>query len=129
MAAKDLRGRLIDNIGRQIRRLNAREKAGGLDEYQLKGLNRQRDNLKEFRDEVKKLKKTDTVELQKAQSDYKNNGNYTTSQSEIDKNTKRLLGGEIGGGAGPEPEPEPSYEPDDSSGGSTIMDQFSDLFE
>ena len=129
MAAKDLRGRLIDNIGRQIRRLNAREKAGGLDEFQLKGLNRQRDNLKEFRDEVKKLKKTDTVELQKAQSDYKNNGNYTTSQSEIDKNTKRLLGGEIGGGAGPEPEPESTYEPDDSSGGSTIMDQFSDLFE
>lgn len=128
--AKDLRARLIDNIGRQIRRLNAREKAGGLDDFQLRGLNRQRENLKEFREEVKRLKKTDLTELQKAQSDYKNNGNYTTSQKEIDKNTKRILGGEIGGGGGGREEFRDSAEPpDDSAGGSTIMDRFSDLFE
>jgi hypothetical protein len=45
MAKRDQRSRLIDNIGRQIRRLNEREKNGNLNNMQLRGLNRQRENL------------------------------------------------------------------------------------
>ena len=55
MAKRDARSRLIDNFGRQIRRLNAREKSGQLNNKQLRGLNRQRENLKAFREEVKKI--------------------------------------------------------------------------
>ena len=69
MAKRDQRSRLIDNIGRQIRRLNEREKNGNLNNMQLRGLNRQRENLKAFREEVKKIGKNDTVALAKAQSD------------------------------------------------------------
>lgn len=56
MAKRDQRSRLIDNIGRQIRRLNEREKNGNLNNMQLRGLNRQRENLKAFREEVKDRK-------------------------------------------------------------------------
>lgn len=155
MAKRDARSRLIDNIGRQIRRLNAREKSGQLNNMQLRGLNRQRENLKAFREDVKKISKTDTVALAKAQSDYKNNGNFSSSQREIDQNTKRLVasgilppeeldpksperqqsgdhqepesGGTGGsGGDGGSAEPE---EDSDISGGMTIMDQFGDLFQ
>lgn len=154
MAKRDQRSRLIDNIGRQIRRLNEREKNGNLNNMQLRGLNRQRDNLKAFREEVKKIGKNDTVALAKAQSDYKNNGNFSSSQREIDQNTKRLVAsgilppeeldprpperqqsddyqepesggsGEASGGSGETEEPEIESE----SGGMTIMDQFGDLF-
>lgn len=154
MAKRDQRSRLIDNIGRQIRRLNAREKNGNLNNMQLRGLNRQRENLKAFREEVKKIGKNDTVALAKAQSDYKSNGNFSSSQREIDQNTKRLVasgilppeeldprpperqqsddyqepesGGSGGasGGSGETEEPEIESE----SGGMTIMDQFGDLF-
>lgn len=157
MAKRDQRSRLIDNIGRQIRRLNERERSGQLNNMQLRGLNRQRENLKAFREEVKKLSKTDTVGLAKAQSDYKNNGNFSSSQREIDQNTKRLVGSGIlppeeldprpperqqsddyqepapggsagaGGSGGTGGSGEP--EPDaDGDGGMTIMDQFGDLF-
>ena len=154
MAKRDQRSRLIDNIGRQIRRLNAREKSGQLNNMQLRGLNRQRENLKAFREEVKKIGKNDAVALAKAQSDYKNNGNFSSSQREIDQNTKRLVASGIlppeeldprpperqqsddyqepesggsGGGGGPGTT-EPEESGDEGSGGMTIMDQFGDLF-
>jgi len=157
MAKRDARSRLIDNIGRQIRRLNAREKSGQLNNMQLRGLNRQRENLKAFREEVKKIGKNDSVALAKAQSDYKNNGNFSSSQREIDQNTKRLVGsgilppeeldprpperqqsddyqepesggsGGAGGGSGGAAESE--SDSDSDSGGMTIMDQFGDLFQ
>ena len=154
MAKRDQRSRLIDNIGRQIRRLNAREKSGQLNNMQLRGLNRQRENLKAFREEVKKIGKNDAVALAKAQSDYKNNGNFSSSQREIDQNTKRLVasgilppeeldprppehqqsddyqepesGGSGGAGSGTGETAEPEIESE--SGGMTIMDQFGDLF-
>jgi hypothetical protein len=154
MAKRDQRSRLIDNIGRQIRRLNEREKNGNLNNMQLRGLNRQRENLKAFREEVKKIGKNDTVALAKAQSDYKNNGNFSSSQREIDQNTKRLVasgilppeeldprpperqqsddyqepesGGSGGAGSGSGETTEPEIE--NESGGMTIMDQFGDLF-
>lgn len=158
MAKRDQRSRLIDNIGRQIRRLNEREKNGNLNNMQLRGLNRQRENLKAFREEVKKLSKTDTVGLAKAQSDYKNNGNFSSSQREIDQNTKRLVAsgllppeeldtrpperqqsddyqepesggsGGAGSGSGGPGTAEPDESEDIETGGMTIMDQFSDLF-
>ena len=155
MAKRDARSRLIDNIGRQIRRLNAREKSGQLNNMQLRGLNRQRENLKAFREEVKKIGKNDTVALAKAQSDYKNNGNFSSSQREIDQNTKRLVAsgllppeeldprpperqqsddyqepesGGAGGGPGGTGATEPEESGDEGSGGMTIMDQFGDLF-
>ena len=137
MAKRDQRSRLIDNIGRQIRRLNEREKNGNLNNMQLRGLNRQRENLKAFREDVKKINKNDTVALAKAQSDYKNNGNFSSSQREIDQNTKRL----VASGLLPPEELDPRpperqqsddyQEPesgDDGMGGMTIMDQFGDLF-
>ena len=154
MAKRDQRSRLIDNIGRQIRRLNEREKSGQLNNMQLRGLNRQRENLKAFREDVKKINKNDTVALAKAQSDYKNNGNFSSSQREIDQNTKRLVasgllppeeldprpperqqsddyqepesGGSGGAGSGTGETAEPEIESE--SGGMTIMDQFGDLF-
>ena len=151
MAKRDQRSRLIDNIGRQIRRLNAREKSGQLNNMQLRGLNRQRENLKAFREEVKKIGKNDTVALAKAQSDYKNNGNFSSSQREIDQNTKRLVASGLlppeeldprpperqqsddyqepeSGGSGGTGTPEPEESGDEGSGGMTIMDQFGDLF-
>lgn len=158
MAKRDQRSRLIDNIGRQIRRLNEREKNGNLNNMQLRGLNRQRENLKAFREEVKKLSKTDTVALAKAQSDYKNNGNFSSSQREIDQNTKRLVAsgllppeeldtrpperqqsddyqepesggsGGTGRGSGGPGTAEPDESEDIETGGMTIMDQFGDLF-
>ncbi|MBO5567460.1 MAG: hypothetical protein J6A79_00700 [Clostridia bacterium] len=158
MAKRDQRSRLIDNIGRQIRRLNEREKNGNLNNMQLRGLNRQRENLKAFREEVKKLSKTDTVGLAKAQSDYKNNGNFSSSQREIDQNTKRLVAsgllppeeldtrpperqqsddyqepesggsGGAGSGSGGPGTAEPDESEDIETGGMTIMDQFGDLF-
>ena len=154
MAKRDARSRLIDNIGRQIRRLNAREKSGLLNNMQLRGLNRQRENLKAFREEVKKIGKNDAVALAKAQSDYKNNGNFSSSQREIDQNTKRLVASGIlppeeldprpperqqsddyqepesggSGGAGGTGATEPEESGDEGSGGMTIMDQFGDLF-
>ena len=158
MAKRDQRSRLIDNIGRQIRRLNEREKNGSLNNMQLRGLNRQRENLKAFREEVKKIGKNDTVALAKAQSDYKNNGNFSSSQREIDQNTKRLVAsgilppeeldprpperqqsddyqepegggtGGTGGGSGGTGTPEPDESGDEGMGGMTIMDQFGDLF-
>ena len=158
MAKRDQRSRLIDNIGRQIRRLNEREKNGNLNNMQLRGLNRQRENLKAFREEVKKLSKTDTVGLAKAQSDYKNNGNFSSSQREIDQNTKRLVAsgllppeeldtrpperqqsddyqepesggsGGAGSGSGGPGTTEPDESEDIETGGMTIMDQFGDLF-
>ena len=154
MAKRDQRSRLIDNIGRQIRRLNAREKSGQLNNMQLRGLNRQRENLKAFREEVKKIGKNDAVALAKAQSDYKNNGNFSSSQREIDQNTKRLVASGIlppeeldprpperqqsddyqepesggSGGAGGTGATEPEESGDEGSGGMTIMDQFGDLF-
>ena len=154
MAKRDQRSRLIDNIGRQIRRLNAREKSGQLNNMQLRGLNRQRENLKAFREEVKKIGKNDTVALAKAQSDYKNNGNFSSSQREIDQNTKRLVASGIlppeeldprpperqksddyqepesggSGGSGGTGATEPEESGDEGSGGMTIMDQFGDLF-
>ena len=158
MAKRDQRSRLIDNIGRQIRRLNEREKNGNLNNMQLRGLNRQRENLKAFREEVKKLSKTDTVGLAKAQSDYKNNGNFSSSQREIDQNTKRLVAsgilppeeldprpperqqsddyqepesggsGGAGSGSGGPGTTEPEESEDIETGGMTIMDQFGDLF-
>ena len=151
MAKRDQRSRLIDNIGRQIRRLNEREKSGQLNNMQLRGLNRQRENLKAFREDVKKINKNDTVALAKAQSDYKNNGNFSSSQREIDQNTKRLVASgllppeeldprpperqqsddyqepESGGSGGPGAT-EPDESGDDGIGGMTIMDQFGDLF-
>ena len=154
MAKRDARSRLIDNIGRQIRRLNAREKSGQLNNMQLRGLNRQRENLKAFREEVKKIGKNDAVALAKAQSDYKNNGNFSSSQREIDQNTKRLVASGLlppeeldprpperqqsddyqepesggSGGAGGTGATEPEESGDEGSGGMTIMDQFGDLF-
>lgn len=154
MAKRDQRSRLIDNIGRQIRRLNEREKNGNLNNMQLRGLNRQRENLKAFREEVKKIGKNDTVALAKAQSDYKNNGNFSSSQREIDQNTKRLVASgllppeeldprpperqqsddyqepESGGseGVGGPGTTEPDESEDVETGGMTIMDQFGDLF-
>ena len=151
MAKRDQRSRLIDNIGRQIRRLNEREKNGNLNNMQLRGLNRQRENLKAFREEVKKIGKNDTVALAKAQSDYKKNGNFSSSQREIDQNTKRLVASGIlppeeldprpperqqsddyqepeGGGTGGTGTPEPEESGDEGMGGMTIMDQFGDLF-
>jgi len=151
MAKRDQRSRLIDNIGRQIRRLNEREKSGQLNNMQLRGLNRQRENLKAFREDVKKINKNDTVALAKAQSDYKNNGNFSSSQREIDQNTKRLVASgllppeeldprpperqqsddyqepESGGSGGPGAT-EPDESGNDGMGGMTIMDQFGDLF-
>ena len=158
MAKRDARSRLIDNIGRQIRRLNAREKSGQLNNMQLRGLNRQRENLKAFREEVKKIGKNDAVALAKAQSDYKNNGNFSSSQREIDQNTKRLVGSGIlppeeldprpperqqsddyqepesggsggAGGSGGMGTAEPDESGDEGMGGMTIMDQFGDLFQ
>lgn len=151
MAKRDQRSRLIDNIGRQIRRLNEREKNGNLNNMQLRGLNRQRENLKAFREEVKKIGKNDTVALAKAQSDYKNNGNFSSSQREIDQNTKRLVASGIlppeeldprpperqqsddyqepeSGGSGGPGTTEPDESEDIETGGMTIMDQFGDLF-
>lgn len=151
MAKRDQRSRLIDNIGRQIRRLNAREKSGQLNNMQLRGLNRQRENLKAFREEVKKIGKNDTVALAKAQSDYKNNGNFSSSQREIDQNTKRLVASGLlppeeldprpperqqsddyqepeSGGSGGTGATEPEESGDEGTGGMTIMDQFGDLF-
>lgn len=154
MAKRDQRSRLIDNIGRQIRRLNEREKSGQLNNMQLRGLNRQRENLKAFREDVKKINKNDTVALAKAQSDYKNNGNFSSSQREIDQNTKRLVASGIlppeeldprpperqqsddyqepesggSGGAGGTGATEPEESGDEGTGGMTIMDQFGDLF-
>lgn len=155
MAKRDQRSRLIDNIGRQIRRLNEREKNGNLNNMQLRGLNRQRENLKAFREEVKKIGKNDTVALAKAQSDYKNNGNFSSSQREIDQNTKRLVASGLlppeeldtrpperqqsddyqepesvgaGGGSGGPGTTEPDESEDVETGGMTIMDQFGDLF-
>lgn len=143
---RDERSKLIDNIGRQIRRLNAREKTGDLDPYQMRGLQRQRENLKQFREEVKKIDKTDKTGLKKAKEDYKNNGNYSTSQKKIDQNTKRLTAteligeetlSELPGGAEPgsagesKPEAEPSEPEDyggDGDGGTNLMDQMDDLF-
>ena len=118
---------------------------------QLRGLNRQRENLKAFREEVKKIGKNDTVALAKAQSDYKKNGNFSSSQREIDQNTKRLVASGIlppeeldprpperqqsddyqepeGGGTGGTGTPEPEESGDEGMGGMTIMDQFGDLF-
>ena len=151
MAKRDQRSRLIDNIGRQIRRLNEREKSGQLNNMQLRGLNRQRENLKAFREDVKKINKNDTVALAKAQSDYKNNGNFSSSQREIDQNTKRLVASGIlppeeldprpperqqsddyqepeSGGSGGPGTTEPDESVDEGMGGMTIMDQFGDLF-
>ena len=151
MAKRDQRSRLIDNIGRQIRRLNEREKSGQLNNMQLRGLNRQRENLKAFREDVKKINKNDTVALAKAQSDYKNNGNFSSSQREIDQNTKRLVASGIlppeeldprpperqqsddyqepeSGGSGGPGTTEPDESGDEGMGGMTIMDQFGDLF-
>ena len=158
MAKRDQRSRLIDNIGRQIRRLNEREKSGQLNNMQLRGLNRQRENLKAFREDVKKINKNDTVALAKAQSDYKNNGNFSSSQREIDQNTKRLVAsgllppeeldprpperqqsddyqepesggsGGAGSGSGGPGTTEPDESEDIETGGMTIMDQFGDLF-
>lgn len=91
MAKRNERSRLIDNIGRQIRRLNERERNGTLDDFQRRGLERQRDNLTRFREEVKKIDKNDKTALEKAKHDYKSNGNYSSSQRTIDQNTKRLL--------------------------------------
>ncbi len=91
MAKRNERSRLIDNIGRQIRRLNERERNGTLDDFQRRGLERQRDNLTRFREEVKKIDKNDKKALEKAKHDYKSNGNYSSSQRTIDQNTKRLL--------------------------------------
>lgn len=91
LSKRDERSKLIDNIGRQIRRLNAREKSGTLDEFQQRGLERQRENLKELRDKVKSLSKTDTEGIKKAKEDYKNNGNYSSSQKKIDEITRRII--------------------------------------
>lgn len=156
MAKRDARSRLIDNIGRQIRRLNAREKSGQLNNMQQRGLNRQRENLKAFREEVKKINKNDSVALAKALSDYKNNGNFSSSQKEIDQNTKRLVASGILPPEELDPRPPERQQPDDytepggsgaggasgsggmilgpdepddsDSGGMTVMDQFGDLF-
>ena len=135
MAKRDQRSRLIDNIGRQIRRLNEREKTGNLNNMQLRGLNRQRENLKAFREEVKKIGKNDTVALGKAQSDYKNNGNFSSSQREIDQNTKRLVASgllppeELDTRPPERQQPDDYEEPEfDGGGGMTVMDQFGDLF-
>lgn len=98
MAKRDERSRLIDNIGRQIRRLNERERNGNLDEFQKRGLERQRGQLNKFREEVKKLSKTDTVGIAKAKQDYKSNGNYSSSQKKIDEITKRIIASEPVGG-------------------------------
>lgn len=92
MAKRDQRARLIDNIGRQIRRLNAREKQGNLNRMQQRGLERQRQNLIQFREQVKQIDKSDKKALGRAEFDYKHNGNYSSSQKEIDQNTKRLVG-------------------------------------
>jgi len=92
VAKRDQRARLIDNIGRQIRRLNAREKEGNLNRMQQRGLERQRQNLIQFREQVKQIDKSDKKALGRAEFDYKHNGNYSSSQKEIDQNTKRLVG-------------------------------------
>lgn len=113
MAKRDARSRLIDNIGRQIRRLNEREKSGQLNNMQLRGLNRQRENLKAYREEVKKINKNDAVALAKAQSDYKNNGNFSSSQKEIDQNTKRLVASGILPPEELDPRPPERQQPDD----------------
>ena len=92
MAKRDQRARLIDNIGRQIRRLNAREQQGNLNRMQQRGLERQRQNLIQFREQVKQIDKSDKKALGRAEFDYKHNGNYSSSQKEIDQNTRRLVG-------------------------------------
>ena len=66
MAKRDQRARLIDNIGRQIRRLNAREKEGNLNRMQQRGLERQRQNLIQFREQVKQIDKSDKKALSKS---------------------------------------------------------------
>ena len=119
MAKRDQRARLIDNIGRQIRRLNAREQQGNLNRMQQRGLERQRQNLIQFREQVKQIDKSDKKALGRAEFDYKHNGNYSSSQKEIDQNTRRL----VGSGVLPpeelntEPTPPPSAE--GTSGGDT----------
>lgn len=91
---RDERSKLIDNIGRQIRRLNAREKNGSLDDYQKRGLERQRQQLNAFREQVKQLDKKDKIGIEKAKQDYKSNGNYSSSQKKIDEITKRIIASE-----------------------------------
>lgn len=124
MAKRDERSRLIDNIGRQIRRLNERERNGNLDDFQKRGLERQREQLNKFRDEVKKLSKTDTVGIAKAKQDYKSNGNYSSSQKKIDEITKRIIASqpdylERPKGSDKEPLP-PDNQPGGSGGGSAL---------
>jgi hypothetical protein len=59
---------------------------------QQRGLERQRQNLIQFREQVKQIDKSDKKALGRAEFDYKHNGNYSSSQKEIDQNTRRLVG-------------------------------------
>lgn len=90
MAKRDQRARLIDNIGRQIRRLRARERTA--DDYQKIGIKRNIENLDELRQLVKETNKNDKRRLNDLEMNYKSNDNFSTSQKKIDDITRKIIG-------------------------------------
>ena len=89
--------RLIDNLQRKIRHLNAKEnkaKANG-DKFDESGFERNKQNIQKMIDDIRKDKdkgKLDQSKLFDYAEKAKNNPNYSTDKKKIRKVSKKLIG-------------------------------------